>query len=55
VLTIPPAVSVTAAVHVDDCPTVTLSGEQLTFVDVGCPTTLTVVSPLLVACVASPP
>jgi hypothetical protein len=55
VLTIPLVVSVTVAVHVDDCPTVTLSGEQLTFVEVGCPTTVTVWLPLLVAWIVSPP
>jgi hypothetical protein len=55
VLTTPALVSVTIAVHVDDCPTVTLSGEQLTFVEVGCPTTVTVWLPLLVAWTGSPP
>jgi hypothetical protein len=55
VLTGPPSVSVTVAVHVDECPATTLSGEQLTFVEVGCPTTVTSRLPLLVACVVSPP
>ena len=34
VLTVPPAVSVTVAVHVVDCPSVTVAGEQLTLVEV---------------------
>jgi hypothetical protein len=55
VLAVPAAVSVTVAVHVVACPTFTRPGEQLNFVEVGCPTTVTVVMALLVAWVASPP
>jgi hypothetical protein len=55
VLPVPLVVSVTVAIHVEDCPTVTLTGEQLTSVDVGCPTTVTVWLPPLVAWVGSPP
>ena len=34
VLGVPPSVSLTIAVHVDDCPTTTMLGEQLTLVEV---------------------
>jgi hypothetical protein len=46
--------SVTVAVHVEGCSTFTLPGEQLTLVEVGCPTTVTVVLPLLAEWTESP-
>src|SRR3989441_5723659 len=52
---VPVAVSVTVAVQVGLAPTGTLGGVQLTLVEVERWVTTTVVVPLEVACVASPP
>jgi hypothetical protein len=58
VLTVPPAVSVTVAVHVVDCPNITVAGEQLTLVEVERVLTPKNTNPRLrisPACVESPP
>ena len=52
---LPVPVSVTTAVHVVLAPTMTVAGEQLSVVDVGRGTTLTVAVPLDGACAPSPP
>jgi hypothetical protein len=58
VLTVPPAVSVTVALHVEACPSTTLVGEQLTLVEVERVLTPKNPNPELrmsPACVESPP
>jgi hypothetical protein len=58
VLTVPPAVSVTVAVHVEACPNITVAGEQLTLVEVERVLTPKNTKPRLrmfPACVESPP
>ena len=57
-LTVPPAVSVTVAVHVEACPNITVAGEQLTLVEVERVLTPKNTKPRLrmfPACVESPP
>jgi len=55
VLVVPVAVSVTVAVQVVACPTTTVDGLHATVVVVVRRLTVTLVDPVLVACVLSPP
>jgi hypothetical protein len=56
VVTVPAEVSVTVAVHVVDCPVVTVLGEHVTLVEVVLGLTVTLAAALALAeCVESPP